>query len=146
MQYDLHNNIAHVISINPQTLAQTASPDGLQGTSVDLQFFSSAELGVYLGDIDEMGSSPVSDAKVQTQLEHSDDDVTFANVALADVLGPAAVSGGIVDTRSTDGEIIEVGYIGGKRYLRPTLIPTGLTNGGPVAAWVVKGDPRHAPK
>ena len=144
--YDLHSNIAHAVSINPQTLAQTASPDGLQGSSVDLQFFESAEIVAYIGDIDEMGSSPVADAKIQMQLEHSDDDSTFTDVALADVLGPSSVSGGLVAVTTGDNAFFEVGYVGGKRYVRPTLIPTGLTNGGPVAAWVVKGHPRHAPQ
>ncbi len=144
--YDLHNNIAQVVAINPQTLAQTASPDGLQSSGIDLQFFESAVLGVFVGDIDEMGSSPVSDASIQVILDHSDDDVTYTNVALADVLGPSSVTGGIVSQKTTDTEIIDVGYVGGKRYIRVTLVPTGLTNGGPVAAWVVKGHPRHAPQ
>ena len=33
-----------------------------------------------------------------------------------------------------------------ERFLRVTLVPTGLTNGGPVSAWIAKGSPRHAPK
>ena len=146
MQYDLHNRVAHVGAIVPQTLAQTASPDGLSSSGVDLRFFHSAELAVYLGDIDEMGSSPVGDAKVQVQLQHSDDNSTFTNVALADVLGPSSVSGGIVASSTTDNTILEVGYVGGKRYIKVIVIPTGLTNGGPVAAWVTKGNPRHAPQ
>ena len=148
---DLHNNISHVTGIVPQTLAQTASPEGLQSANIDLQFFSSAEVVAYLGDIDEMGTSPVGDAKVQMILEHADDDGsgspdTFANVALADVLGPSAVSGGIVATTTTDNAFLEVGYTAGKRWLRATLVPTGLPNGGPAALWVVRGRPRHAPQ
>ena len=146
MQYDLHNNIAHVTAIHPQTLAQTVSPEGLQSSGVDLQFFSSAEIAVYLGDIDEMGSSPVADAKVEILLEDSDDDVTYANVEAADVLGPTTVTAGIVASSTNDNLILEVGYIGGKRFVRVTIIPTGLTNGGPAAAWVTKGHPRHAPQ
>ena len=148
---DLHNNIAHVSAIVPQTLAQTASPEGLQSGNIDLQNFNSADVIAFLGDIDEMGSSPVGDAKVQLLLEHADDDGTgspgtYANVALADVLGPASVTAGIVASTTTDQAFLEVGYVGGRRFIRVTLIPTGLTNGGPVAAWVVKGSPRHAPQ
>ena len=151
MQYDLHNNLDFVSAIVPQTLAQTASPEGLQSANIDLQFFSSAEVVAYLGDIDEMGTSPVADAKVQMILEHADDDGsgspdTFAAVALADVLGPTAVSGGIVATSTTDNTFLETGYVGGKRWIRATLVPTGLTNGGPVSAFVVRGSPRHAPQ
>ena len=151
MQFDLHNNIAHVTAIAPQTLAQAASPEGLQSGNIDLQGFHSAEVVAYLGDIDELGGSPVGDAKVQLLLEHADDDGTgspgtYAAVALADVLGPSAVTAGIVATSTTDSGFLEVGYVGGKRFIRVTLVPTGLTNGGPVAAWVVKGDARHAPQ
>ena len=151
MQFDLHNNIAHATAINPQTLAQAASPEGLQSGDVDLQGSQSAEVVAYLGDIDELGGSPVGDAKVQLLLEHADDDGTgspgtYANVALADVLGPSAVTAGIVATSTTDNGFLEVGYVGAKRFIRVTLVPTGLTNGGPVAAWVVKGSPRHAPQ
>ncbi len=80
------------------------------------------------------------------KLEHSDDDSTYSNVALADVLGPSSVSSGVVASSTTDQTFLEVGYVGGKRYIRVTLVPTGLSNGGPVAAWVVKGHPRHAPQ
>ena len=148
---DLHNNIAHVTAVVPQTLTQGASPEGLQSGNIDIQGFNSAEVVAFLGDIDEMGSSPVGDAKVQMLLEHADDDGTgspgtYANVAVADVLGPAAVTAGIVATSTTDQVFLEVGYMGDKRFLRVSLIPTGLTNGGPVAAWVAKGSPRHAPQ
>lgn len=144
--FDLHARIAHATAINPQTLVQTASPEGLQSSGVDLQFFESAELAVYLGDIDEMGASPVGEAKVEVLLEDSDDDVTFTAVTLTDVLGPSSVTAGIVATATNDNQILEVGYVGGKRFIRVSLVPTALTNGGPVAAWVTKGNPRHGPQ
>ena len=80
-----------------------ASPEGLQSGNIDLQGFHSAEVVAYLGDIDELGGSPVGDAKVQLLLEHADDDGTgspgaYAAVALADVLGPSTVTAGIVAT------------------------------------------------
>ena len=70
----------------------------------------------------------------------------YAEVGLAEVIGPSAVTGGIVASTTTDGNFLEVGYLGAKRFLRVTLVPTGLTNGGPVSAWVAKGSPRHAPQ
>ena len=144
---DLHNNIAHVAAVTPQTIAGSNLVSG----NIDLAGFNAAEVVAYLGDIDELGGSPVGDAKVQMLLEHADDDGTgspgtYANVALRDVLGPSAVTAGIVATSTTDNGFLEVGYVGGKRFIRATLVPTGLTNGGPVAAWVVKGNARHAPK
>ena len=147
MQYDLHNNVATVHAISPKTIVNTGSPENLVSPGIDLQFFSSAEVGVYLGDIDELGGSPVGTAKLDVQLEHSDDDSTYTFVAKADTLGAlATITSGVVLSPTAKDAVSEVGYIGGKRYIRVTLIPTALTNGGPVAAWVTKGHPRHAPQ
>ena len=139
---DLHNPTAVVRAVRPQTITSS----NIASAGIDLQGFNAAEIVVEFGDIDEMGGSPVGAAKVDTQLEHSDDDVTYADVALADVIGPASVSGGIVSSVTTDAAPVEVGYLGEKRYIRLTLKPTGLTNGGAIAALVIKGHPRHAPQ
>ncbi|MFQ5774183.1 MAG: hypothetical protein ACE5GS_06685 [Kiloniellaceae bacterium] len=145
---DLHDNIATVVAVAPQTIAGA----NLQSGNIDLQGFNSAEIVVALGDIDELGGSPVGSAKVELKLEHADDDGTgnpgaFGNVTLAEVIGPASVTGGIVGSTTNDNAVrIEVGYLGDKRFIRATLVPTGLTNGGPVCALVLKGHPRHAPQ
>ena len=99
-----------------------------------------------MGDIDELGGSPVGTAKLEVILEHSDDDSTYTNVVLADVLGPTSVTNGVVLTTTTDGQILDVGYVAEKRYIRVTLQPTGLSNGGTICAWVTKGHPRHGPQ
>ncbi len=144
---DLHNNIAHVTALAPQTIAGATLASG----DIDLAGFSAVEVVAYLGDIDELGGSPVGGAKLELKLEHADDDGSgspgaYAEVGLADVLGPASVTGGIVAGTTGDGTFLEVGYLGDKRFVRLSLVPTGLTNGGPVAAWVAKGSPRHAPQ
>ena len=143
---DLHNNIAHVTAVAPRTIAGTDLASG----DIDLVGFNAAEVVAYLGDVDELGGSPVGAAKLEVKPEHADDGTgspgAYANVGLADVLGPTGVTGGIVAATTGDNAFLEVGYLGDKRFLRVTLVPTGLTNGGPVAAWVAKGRPRHAPK
>ncbi len=144
MQYDLHNRVTTVRAIRPQTITSS----NIASSGIDLQFFSSAEIVVEFGDIDEMGTSPVGSAKVDVQLEDSDDNSTFADVVKADIVGgDATFSSGLVFTGvTTDVNVLEVGYVGAKRYIRVTLKPTGLTNGGPIAAMVIKGNPRHGPK
>ena len=144
---DLHNNITHVTAVAPQTIAGV----NLQSGNIDLSGFNAAEVVTFLGGIDELGASPVGAAKLEVKLEHADDDGTgspgaYANVGPADVLGPSSVSGGIVASTAGGNSFLEVGYLGDKRFIRVTLVPTGLTNGGPVAAWIAKGSPRHAPK
>jgi hypothetical protein len=144
---DLHNNLAVVRGIRPQTIAGSALNTG----NIDLLGFNSAEVVVEFGDIDEMGASPVGAAKIDIKIEHADDDGsgspgTYGNVALVDVIGPSSVTGGIVASPTTDASPVEVGYVGDKRFIRVTLTPTGLTNGGPVTCVVAKGHPRHAPQ
>ena len=51
----------------------------------------------------------------------------------------------MVATATSDLAPTSVGYVGDKRFIRVTLTPTGLTNGGPVGVIVNKGHPRHAP-
>ena len=145
MMFDLHNNVMPVRAIPPATLNQAGSPEYLVGTDIDLLGYLSAEVVVDYGAIDEIGTSPVGSAAINIKLEHSDDGITYTAVVLAEVLGPASVTGGIVATVTTDTALSRIGYIGGKRYLQVTLQPVGLTNGGPVGAWVIKGNPRHGP-
>ncbi len=144
---DLHNNLAVVRGIAPQTVA--GSP--LNTGNIDLRGFNAAEIVVEFGDIDEMGASPVGAAKLDIKIEHADDDGSgapgaYADVTLADVIGPASVSAGVVASPTTDAAPVEVGYIGDKRFIRVTLTPTGLVNGGPIACMIVKGHARHAPQ
>lgn len=144
---DLHNNIVHVSAIAPITI----SGANLSSGNIDLAGFGAVEIAVHMGDIDELGGSPVGAAKLDVKLEHADDDgagapAAYTEVVLADVVGPTSVTGGVVLTTTSDLQILDAGYVGGKRFIRVTLQPTALTNGGPVGAWVVKGRPRHAPQ
>ncbi len=142
---DTYNNLAPVVAISPQTITSTGSPQNLTSPAIDLQFFNSALVVAHLGDIDEMGSSPVSASKVEMEIEHGDDGTTWTDVALADVVGPTSVTNGIVASSQADQTTLKCGYIGDKRYIRVILLSTTLTNGGPVSAMVIKGNDRHAP-
>ena len=143
---DLHNNLVPTRAIQVQTITGSALLSG----NLDLAGYNAAEVLVDFGDIDEMGSSPEGGAQVAIKLEHADDDGTgapgsYAEVALVDVIGAGSVTGGVVSTVTTDAVPVRVGYVGGKRFLRVTLTPTALTNGGPIGAWLLAGRPRHAP-
>ena len=92
---DLHNNIAHVSAVVPQTISGSSLVSG----DIDLAGFNAAEVVAFLGDIDELGGSPLGAAKLEVKLEHADDDGSgapgaYAEVGLADVIGPSAVTGG----------------------------------------------------
>ena len=138
--------LSPVRAIRPQTINQATSPEYLVSSGVDLRGFDSAMVVVEFGDIDEMGTSPVGTAKIDVKLEHSDDNSDWSSVSSNDVdNGDVTVTGGVVATTQTDVSLLKVGYIGSKRYIRVTLSPLGLTNGGPVTALVVKGHAHLTP-
>lgn len=143
--YDLYNNVDVDVIAIPQTLSTTGSPTELISSSVDLQGYENCDIVGILGDIDELGSSPVGSASVALALEHSDDESTWTKVALADVIGPTSVdSNGTVDSTSTDQTTLRAGYRMTKRYVRGRLVGTAIANGGNASIIALKGNKRHA--
>jgi hypothetical protein len=145
---DLNSNVAPVHAIAAQSITQSGG--ALVSGNLDLAGFNAAQVVVHYGDIDEMGASPQGSAQIAIKLEHADDDGagapgSYANVTSSDVTGVGTVTAGVVANVVSDLVPTSVGYVGGKRFLRVTLTPTGLTNGGPVGVLVNKGHPRHAP-
>lgn len=139
---DLHNNMRTVTSLVPATRTADAN-----GTGVDTTGYESVELVVPLG---LSGDTLSGSVKLDLEVEESDDDSTYTDVAEADLIG--ATSGtttgnfGTIDAAAEDEKIYRVGYRGRKKYVRPVLNFTGThTNGIPCAAMVVLGNPRHAP-
>lgn len=60
---------------------------------------------------------------------------SYTEVAATDLIAPA---GGLT---TSGGEVVALGYIGNKRYIKPVITLNGThTSGGYVAAEVVKGD------
>jgi hypothetical protein len=139
---DLYNNLTYVWGAQG-TVTSTGSPSQLSSGGIDLAGFAACDLVGILGDIDELGGSPVGSASVSLQVEHSDDDVTYTPVVLADVIGPTSVgaTGGCVST-TTDQTTLKVGYRMNKRYVKASLVATALTNGGPGAVMAIKGHAR----
>jgi hypothetical protein len=135
MFYDLHNNIDVVRAITMQTITTSA----LASSGVDLAGAHAVKVVFDTGDIAEMGSSPEGSAEIAYKIEHSDDNVTFANCADKDVVGATGLASGVFATKTTDLTPTEIGYVGGKRYIKVTATPTGLSTGGPIAAHVLKG-------
>ena len=143
---DNYSNVLPVRALQMQTITGSALNTG----DVDTQGFDSAQFVVDYGDIDELGASPVGAAKIDIKLEHAADDGTgaagaYSEVTLVEVIGPTSVTAGVVATVTTDTALSRFGYRGGKRFVRVTLTPTGLTNGGPVGVWLLKAHAHQAP-
>ena len=88
--------------------------------------------------------------KVEFKLTHSNDNSSYEAVTMADVTGVSAVgTGGIIKSlvaAHAAAAVYNVGYIGGKRYLK-LLADFDGTHGAatPLAAVVVGAEPRVAP-
>jgi hypothetical protein len=146
---DLASKLAHVVVIAPATYAADTTP-----AAIDLQGYDSAAiaLAIGVGGITFDGTN-----KIEFVLTHADDDGTgnpgaFANVAAADINGagaPAVVTNGIVKSlvaAHAAADVTEIGYIGGKRYVKLLADFSGTHGTGtPISAIMAKGHPRNAP-
>jgi hypothetical protein len=140
---DMHSELFAIVAIGNSTLAADNTP-----AAIDLQGYSAAEilLDIGIGGITFSGTN-----KIEFKLTHSDDNMTYADVALKDMLGLAAVaSGGIIKALTSAHAapaVYRCGYIGGKRYLK-LLADFGGTHGTgtPIGAIVLLGEGYNQPE
>ena len=143
---DLSNNIEIGNSI-----INAVKTAGANGTGIDLQGFEEATAVVSVG---AEGDTLSGSIYFEVSLEHSDDDTTYTDCVQADVVNGTIAAGGIWlkldgttggDPDST-GDQWQLGYVGGKRYVRLVLAKTGThSNGTPISGMIVKSRPRNAP-
>lgn len=141
---DLSNNIELGNSII--NAVKTAAEDG---SGIDLQGFEEATAVVSVG---AEGDTLSGSVYFEVSLEHSDDDSTYTDCVQADIVNGTIDAGGIWlkldgttggDPDTTGGQW-QVGYVGGKRYVRLVLAKTGThSTGTPISGLIVKSRPRH---
>ena len=89
-----------------------------------------------------------SSNKIEFELEHSDDDSTYSDVAQADFFTESTLgSGGLFLTLDANGETPQISEIdvGGKRYVRVVANFSGTHGTGtPISAFAILGKPRHS--
>ena len=143
---DLSNNIGLGNSI-----INAVKTAGANGTGIDLQGFEEATAVVSVG---AEGDTLSASVYFEVSLEHSDDDSTYTSCVQAEIVNGTIAAGGIFlkldgttdGDPSTTGGQWQVGYVGGKRYVRLVLAKTGThTNGTPISGMIVKSRPRNAP-
>ena len=143
---DLSNNIGLGNSI-----INAVKTAGANGTGIDLQGFEEATAVVSVG---AEGDTLSGSLYFEVSLEHSDDDSTYTDCVQADIVNGTIAAGGIFlkldgtaggDPDTTGGQW-QVGYVGGKRYVRLVLAKTGThSTGTPISGMIVKSRPRNAP-
>ena len=143
---DLSNNIEIGNSI-----INAVKTAGANGTGIDLQGFEEATAVVSVG---AEGDTLSGSVYFEVSLEHSDDDATYTDVVQADIVNGTIAAGGIwlkLDGTTggnpdTTGDQWQVGYVGGKRYVRLVLAKAGThSTGTPISGMIVKSRPRNAP-
>ena len=136
---DLLNSIEISASLAPAV--RTADTNG---TGVDVSPYESATLVFHAG---AEGVTLSGTDKIALEIEESDDDVTYTDVAAADLVGEE--SAGVVKTLDDNGEapaVYSVTYLGTKRYIRAVLNYSGTHGTGtPISAVVIGGHMRVAP-
>ena len=135
---DISNRTVAVATQVPAVV--TADADG---TTVDLQGFNSAMVVVNTG---VEGDTLSGSVKFDFILEHSDNDSDWSAVTSStDVTEGSVDSSGIfltLDANAETPQISQIGYIGGKQYIRCKIDATGThSNGTPMGVTVIKGNP-----
>lgn len=127
---DLFNNVQVRPSLTNALRSATAT-----GSAVDRAYngsmFNSAMVVVHTGTI--------TDGTHTITVEESDDNSTWATATALQGTAPAVAA-------ADDDKVFEIGYLGGKRYLRAKSTVSGSpSTGGVYDALVLLGDPRTAP-
>ena len=144
-------DLTHIIVVS-NSLINAVKTAAANGTGVDLKGFEEATAIV---DVGAEGDTLSSSVYFEVSLEHSDDDSTYTDCVQADVINGTIAAGGIwlkLDGTTggdpdTAGGDWQIGYVGGKRYLRLVLAKNGThSNGTPISGVIVKSRPRVAPK
>ncbi len=141
---DLASRTSSVQVIGPATLAADNTP-----AAIDLQGFQSAEILISVG---AGGITFDANDRIDFTVSESDDGTNFSYVTAAELSGkyaPATVTNGVVLSLATahaNPSVLEVGYIGGKRYLEVLAHFVGTHGTGtPISIAIVKGNPRTIP-
>lgn len=129
-----------VVGIGAVVLSADNTP-----AAIDLQGYDTALLLLEIG----IGGITFSASnKIEFVLTHSDDDSTYSNVTDDDVLGVTGISDGIIHSlvaAHAAATVTQIGYRGGKRYLKILADFSGIHGAGtPIAVTVVKGGAHYA--
>lgn len=135
----LYSDVSYNQVIDPATV--TADTDS---ASVDTQDYSDV---LFLVNVGESGDTLDASNYIELEVEESDDNVTFTDVADEDlnayVAGTNDGTFALVDASDEDDAVYFTGYTGIKRYVRVVVNVTGThTNGTPVAASILMSGSR----
>lgn len=133
---DLFHNLSVVQPLNPVNSTTTKTSN-----TIDIQGFDSLNVLFAVG---QSGDTLSGSIFWTLKLQHSDDDVSYADVAVTGLNSPNATV--VVNSASLDRTVYAFGYAGGKRYVKAVATPTGTHSvGTPIGVIAVKGNPNIRP-
>jgi len=130
---DLHNNIAVVQLMAPQTITGDT-----YSSVLDLQDYESAEIVVNVGTC----STVDTDSNYVTPILQESDSLTeadYSSVTASDILNSFSA------ITTTASQVQNVGYIGSKRYIRVFADETGSVGAVPISVTAILHNARHNP-
>lgn len=137
---DLHNNIKTVRVISPVAAGTTGT--GTVGKIVDLAGYQGCEFVINYGTV------TATNATITPIVKEGSVTSTLTSVANADLVGTELLSSLVATTPRTSGTsknmVKRIGYIGNKRYVNVTLVPT-ITATTPVSVTAILSKPVNSP-
>ena len=144
--HDIINNNEITQAAAPQAILASAITSG----NIDTQGTETLAVAVLLGTF---GDTLAAGKRVDLKIEHADDNgsgapAAYANCTDTDVDSAGALTAGVfavVDANAEANRRYVIGYRGGKRFVKVTATPTGLTSGGTVAMLALSGNLSQKP-
>lgn len=131
MSFDSKNNIKAVVALNIQAISSDTTT---AGSSIDLTGFNSATFAIQSGTLTDGTYTPV--------ISDSDDGSTFTAVADDFLIGTEAEA---AFAATDDNAIKTIGYVGGKQYVKLSIVSASTSSGGTIGAQALLGHSSHAP-
>lgn len=135
MKTSLYTDNKFSQSLDPATITSDTNC-----TSVDMKGYDEV---MFLVNIGESGDTLSASVKIELEVEESDDNSTFTDVADADLVNYVAGTNdgcfGVIDAAAEDDAIFITAYRGDARYVRVVLNLTGThSNGTPISVTTIQ--------
>jgi hypothetical protein len=126
---DFHNNISPAVALNATAISSNTTT---AGAIIDTQAFEALEFIIQSATITDGTYTPLVEYGDQSNLSDA------AAVPDAELISTEAAAAFVA---TDDNKVKRIGYIGAKRYVRLSLVSTGVTSGGTLSAVAVKARP-----
>ena len=130
---EIHNDIAKDVALNIAAISTNTTTNGV---IIDTQAYDAIEFAMQSGTLTDGAYTPLIEDGDDSGLS---DAAAVVDAELTNTEASAAFAA------ADDNKIKSIGYLGGKRYVRLSVISTGVTTGGTLGATVLKGRPSHLP-